>query len=290
VNIATTSPASAIQVAHHRTAPRRTRAIAHRGASHIAPENTLLAYRLAVEFGVDAVEVDARLTRDGRIVLLHDADLARTTNLTGSVERLTHDDLRRCDAGYWFCPEGLPDHPFRGLGLTVPALAELFVMLARVRPTVEVLIEVKRSPRDPAIDSSKRLVERLVAELHGLDAIARCRVSSFDARSIDDVRQLAPDIRTALLVAPGADVHATIDYALTNGHSAVQVHDSAIAAGVAGRHLIEAVHHAGLEIDVWTVNARARMAELHELGVDGIISDDPERLCAVLDAARSVNA
>jgi glycerophosphoryl diester phosphodiesterase len=290
VNIAIASRLPRPRLTDRPATQRATRAIAHRGASNIAPENTLLAYRLAVEFGVDAIEVDARLTRDGVVVLLHDADVSRTTNGTGTVDELLYEELRRCDAGYWFCPEGHPSHPFRGLGITVPTLADLFNMLDRVGPAVEVVVELKNSPFDTGYDPDQCLARRVVSELRERDAIDRCRISSFNAGTIDHVKRLEPALRTAYLATQGADVNAKIAYAVAKGHDAVHAHDSAVAAGAVERRTLEAISQAGLEVAIWTVNERARMAELAALGVDGIITDDPERLCALLDAARSVTA
>src|SRR5918911_658199 len=98
--------------------------LAHRGASALAPENTLEAFRLAVESGAGGLELDVHLTRDGHVVVIHDPTLDRTTNRTGAVSEMTLDELREPDAGHNFSPDG-STLPYRGLNLRIPTLVEV---------------------------------------------------------------------------------------------------------------------------------------------------------------------
>lgn len=109
--------------------PPRPRLFAHRGASEQAPENTLAAFERAVALGASYLETDARLTRDGEVVLLHDADVERTTDGSGRIDELDLAELRRLDAGHRFSPDGGRSFPFRGSGVRVPRLAELLETL-----------------------------------------------------------------------------------------------------------------------------------------------------------------
>ncbi|HUG13728.1 MAG TPA: glycerophosphodiester phosphodiesterase family protein, partial [Thermomicrobiales bacterium] len=153
--------------------------IAHRGASAMAPENTLEAFRVAVEAGADMIETDAHLAHDGSIVLIHDAELGRTTNCAGSVSATGMADLRACDAGYWFAFGETRGHPYRGLGLRVPTLDDAFELLESLGCATLVNVEIKNLPGEIGFDPSERLAATLVDRLRALGAIERVIVSSF---------------------------------------------------------------------------------------------------------------
>src|SRR3712207_1049608 len=120
--------------------------LAHRGASALAPENTIEAFRLAVETGAGGLELDVHMTRDGHIVVIHDATVDRTTNGSGAVSEMTLHDLRGFDAGYHFSPDGGPSRPYRGRSVRVPTLGEVLEEF----PEVAVNIEIKAPT--PGID------------------------------------------------------------------------------------------------------------------------------------------
>src|SRR5918994_6298404 len=113
--------------------------LAHRGASALAPENTIDAFRLAVEAGAGGLELDVHMTRDGHIVVIHDATVDRTTNGSGAVSEMTLAKLRGFDAGHTFSPDGDPTRPYRGKGVRVPTLVEILEEF----PELPVNIEIK---------------------------------------------------------------------------------------------------------------------------------------------------
>lgn len=258
--------------------------IAHRGASAIAPENTLLAFRLAAESGAGMIETDAHLSRDDQVVLIHDADLARTTSCTGSVADLRGTELASCDTGYWFVADDRPQHPFRNLGLGVPTLGDLFSTIDAVNRDMKVNIEIKNAADALDYDPTQRIADRLIDEIRALGVVARVLVSSFNSESIDRIKALDPTVRTAYLCAPWADLHARTAYAVARGHDALHPHHGLLGSLPGARRTVEMVHRAGLEMNVWTVNDPERMRELAAAGVDGIMTDDPERLWKVLNA------
>jgi len=257
--------------------------IAHRGASAIAPENSLIAFRLAAESGADMIETDAHLSRDGHVVLIHDADLAQTTNCSGNVADLSAADLALCNTGYWFANDIHNEHPYRALGLGVPTLANMFDTIDDVNPSMYVNIEIKNLPEEMDYDPTDRLTSRLVGQLRALGVIDRIIVSSFNPESIDRIKALDPSIRTAYLCAPWSDIHARTAYAVARGHDALHPHHSLLGRLPTARNIVAMVHQAGLEMNVWTVNDPERMRELAAAGVDGIMTDDPERLKKVLE-------
>jgi glycerophosphoryl diester phosphodiesterase len=247
----------------------------------MAPENTLLAFRLAIEAGVDALETDARLTADGEIVLLHDADLARTTDGSGFVGQHCLSELRGLDAGHCFVPRHGGGHTFRGLGLGIPTLAELFTLLDRIAPHVTVHVELKHVPYQPEDDPTERLADAVSSWLVERGAVERAVLSSFNAAAIDRVKSRAPHQRTALLATAGADLHAELAHVFAHGHNALHPRHDMIDAYP---DVVSTAHVRGVAVNVWTVNEPARMRTLAALGVDGVMSDDPQRLCATLDA------
>ena len=260
--------------------------IAHRGASAIAPENTLLAFRLAAEAGAEMIETDAHLTRDGEIILMHDADLGRTTNCIGIIGDYCRSDIEACDTGYWFAPDGDKHHPFRGLGLMVPTLRGVFATLGELNPRMHVNVEIKNSPDTLGYDPGHRLASALVSLVREMGVAERTIVSSFNPEAIDRVKELDGGIRTAYLCAPWADVHARLAYAVARGHDALHPHHASMGPVDMARRIVDVVHRAGLSVNVWTVNDPERMRELATAGVDGIMTDDPGRLRAILETIR----
>src|SRR5262245_55459313 len=184
--------------------------VAHRGASARAPENTMEAFRLGIEAGADAIELDVHLTADGQLAVIHDDTLDRTTDRTGAVASLTMDDIREADAGARFTGPGGEGHPFAGTGLRVPALPEVLDWLP---DTAGLVIEIKaRAPADAVVAA--------VAD-HPARADRRLSAISFDEAAIDRVHELDPDLRTGYLVAPGQSIEPALEWAAGRGHTSV---------------------------------------------------------------------
>lgn len=237
--------------------------VAHRGASAVAPENTLAAFREAVRLGAHAVEFDVRRSRDGALVLCHDDTLERTTDvrrvLPGRapwrVADLTLAELRRLDAGVW---RGSPY-----AGERIPTLAEALEML---RPTgAAALVELKSPSDHPATvpDLAEVITRaRMVPD--------RVTVQSFDARAVLELRQRMPAVRAGVLLrrATRSRIREIAGWA-----DVVNVHHQWVGAGT----LAEARAH-GLACFAWTVNQPAALRRMLALGVDGIVTDHPERL------------
>ena len=241
--------------------------IAHRGASAAAPENTLAAVRRAVETGADLVEVDVQRTRDGALVVVHDTTLERTTDaqrvLPGRapwrVADLTFSELRRLDAGSW-----------KGAayaGERIPTLQEVLDAL-RGSP-VALQLELK----------APRLYPGVVTDL--VDVLATATVptvvQSFHIASMKALKTRLPAQRVGLLGSPPVDNLPAL------GSWAAQVnphHWSVDAAYVA------AVHHSGMECLVWTVDRPSAMRRALRLGVDGVITNRPERFARVRRSGR----
>ena len=233
--------------------------IAHRGASGHAPENTFAAFERAVQLGAAFIETDLQLTRDAQFVAIHDAYLDRTTNGRGSVHEYTLAELRELDAGKWF------DREF--MGQRIPTLDEI-LDFARERDVVFYL-EIK-------YNSAWGMHQTLVGELGKPENAARTIVISFDAATLDSLRRLEPAIMTGLLVGNGTG--APVKAALDVGARQLCPHIDLVTP-----ELVERAHRADLQLVTWTVNEAGQMRAAMDVGVDGIMTDLPDRLRAVVE-------
>jgi glycerophosphoryl diester phosphodiesterase len=242
--------------------PHRFLRIAHRGSSGDRPENTLPAFRRAIEVGADMVELDCQLTRDGAVVVIHDETLDRTTSGEGPVAEHTLAEIRSLDAGTWFAPEFA--------GVTVPTLDEAVDVL---RGAAELNLELKGERGAGALE------EACLEILRQHDFLAPTVFSSFSSARMQTVRRMAPAARTAVLLDDDAALEAAL--ALAGEISAEALHPARLLALPA---LISAAHGRGLAVRVWPVNERREAERLVRLGVDGLFSDYPERLEGLADA------
>lgn len=247
----------------------RPRLFGHRGASGVAPENTLPSFAEALSAGADRLELDVHASRDGHVVVFHDPTLDRTTDGSGAVSALSLAELRALDAGYRFCaPDGA--HPFRGRGVRIPTLAELLEAF----PEVPLNIEVKQD--EPAIEAE------VVAVLDRFGARDRVLLTAERAPLMERVRAAAPGAVTGMAAEEVMDFMgrgADPDYAPRG--AALQVPASFGDIVIVTADFVSRAHARGLEVHVWTVNEEAEMERLLDLGVDGIMSDVPALGAAV---------
>lgn len=233
--------------------------VAHRGASREAPENTLAAFRRALEAGAAAVECDVHRTRDGRLVVIHDSTVERTTDGRGPVAAFTFDALRRLDAGRWFA-EAFAGEP-------VPALEEV---LDLVRGRVPLLLEIKNGPVFyDGIEAD------IAAVLRGREMERAVLVMSFDHHAVRAMRAVAQEVATAIiysarLIDAPAAAHAAAADALCPAWNFVT------------GDLVAEAHAAGLGVFPWTVDDEATMRRCLEWGVDGVTSNDVRLLTRVI--------
>lgn len=247
----------------------RAAAIAHRGASHVAPENTLSALRSALAMGADMVEVDVRRTADGALVLMHDETLARTTDVEllfptrapWRVQDLTLDQVRRLDAGAW------KSSTYRGE--PVPTLEEALEVIDRAGSRL--LIEVKEPAGQPGIETDVASLLRARRRPHGRRA-ERVVVQSFDLAAMHRFAWEAPEVPTGVLLqVPRRDLAAVAGWA-----SYVNPHHRLVDA-----RYVDALHAAGMRCLSWTVDSPRGIRRLLRAGVDGVISNRPELVRAV---------
>ena len=229
-------------------------AIAHRGASGYAPENTFAAFRRAIALGAGFIETDLQLSRDARLVAIHDATVNRTTNGQGAVHDMTLAELRRLDAGSWFGSEFA--------GERIPTIEEILEFANK--HDVVFYLEMKPS-------GSWGGEHALISALRESREIARTVVISFDAAILAAVRKIEPTLMTGLLF--DGHIPNPLDKAIEIGARQLAVRGDLVTP----RLLKEARGH-DLQVVCWTVNHPGHMRLLVQAGVDGIISDYPDRL------------
>jgi glycerophosphoryl diester phosphodiesterase len=237
-----------------------TLVVAHRGASTKAPENTIDAYRLAIEEGADAIELDVHLTADGQLAVIHDETLERTTDGSGAVAALTMEQLRGFDAGATFAG-GDGSFPYRGRGLRVPTLPDVIEWLPA---EVGLVIEIKARA---AVDEVVRLL-RPMDDLRG-----RASVISFDEQAIQRCRELDPELTTGLLLVPFDSLERGLVWVTEHGHAAIHPWDGDL--GLDPTPLIREATAYGCQVGCYVVNEPERMLQLAAAGLWGFVTDVP---------------
>jgi len=257
---------------------RPTLHISHRGGALLAPENTLPAFRMAVErYRTQMLELDVHLTRDGEVVVAHDASLDRCTDAQGPLAALSYAELRRVDAGFRFSPDGGHTFPFRGQGVHIPTLSEVL----RAFPGLRINMEMK-----PATPGSEEVLHEVLRKEHALERV--CMGSDQDevgerlvARMPDACHFYPREALTAIVLAlrsgeqPPEDPRYTVlDMPLYFGGMRLVDED-----------FLRTTTRHGKWVNVWTVDDPAEMRRLVSEGVGGIMTDRPDLLRQVLDAS-----
>jgi glycerophosphoryl diester phosphodiesterase len=227
---------------------------AHRGASAHAPENTLAAFKLAVELGADAVELDAKLCGSGEVVVIHDQTVDRTTNGSGRVSKMGLTALKELDAGSFF------DIKFQNE--RIPTLDEVFKAVGK-----RIFINVELTNYNSLRDSLPEVVAGLVKR-HGLED--RVLFSSFNPLALKRMRLLLPEAPLGLLALPGRS-GSWARSRLSTFFPYQALHP---AQTDTNSELVKYVHKQGKRVYVYTVNDPDMMRHLFTLDVDGIFTDD----------------
>jgi len=253
---------------------RRPLVIAHRGGAGLWPENTIYAFEHASELGVDVLELDVRATADGQLVVIHDERVERTTDGAGAVSALALAELKRLDAGFRWTPDGGRTFPLRGRGLSVPTLAEVFERFPQARFNIE------PKQQTPSVVAP---LCRLLRERAMTNSVI---VASFRAAVLDEFRAACPEVATSASTAEATRFLALYKTGLGDSYSppmsALQVPEYAGGVQVLTGGFVAAAHRRGLEVHAWTINDAGDMRRLLGLGVDGIITDYPDRLLELL--------
>jgi glycerophosphoryl diester phosphodiesterase len=238
----------------------RIQVLAHRGASAYAPENTLAAFRLAIEQQADWLEMDVQQTKDGQLVVFHDLRMERTTDGSGALRELTLEQVRQLDAGSWYGP-GFA-------GERVPTFEEV-VALAREQ-NVRIFPEVKDPRLYPGIE------ERVAAVISSYEYEDRTIIQSFDMTSLERMRALNPRLKLAALYTAASPLRGDPP----PGVSVVGPPWEAVTSDPA---LVRDAHASGHQVVVWSVEGAAAVPPLIDARVDGIITSRPDVVRALLE-------
>lgn len=253
--------------------------LAHGGGQHLWPDNTMRAFTGSADIGADVLEVDVHQDADGVFRVIHDSSVDRTTNGSGAVVDLTGVELDALDAGYrWTVTGPSSDEAgtfhYRGQGATVPTLAEVL----SGAPDMAVNIELKQDSEE----AGRLLCSQLRAEGDAL----RVMVASFHSAPMRAFRAACPEVATS-----ATRMEVTVFYVLARARLAAiysppfQALQVPVAQGnltVVTPHVVRAAQARNLRVQVWTINERAEMDRLLELGVDGLITDRPDRALAAM--------
>ena len=229
---------------------------AHRGASAHAPENTVAAFELALAQKADAIELDVKLSADGRAVVIHDSTLDRTTGSHGRVKDASFEKLRALDAGSFFAEK------YRGE--KIPSLEEVFEAVGN-RTFINVELTNYTTPRDSLVETVCMLVKQF-----GLEK--RVMFSSFFASNLSKARAHLPDVPRGLLAFDGWLGAWARSFGFNFGkYQALHPYLKDVTP-----EQIQRVHRLNRRLHVWTVNAAQDMRRLFHWGVDAIFTDDPQ--------------
>lgn len=247
--------------------------IAHKGASGIAPENTMAAFKLALEMGVDMIELDVRNTHDEQIVVFHDPTLDRTTNGTGLVHDYTLAEIKELDAGSWFGDA-------KYAGEKVPTLKEVLDMVAG---RCQVLIEIKHMDHPHYHDFAEKLIDIIHQEKDGYKWII---LQSLETEYLEAAHEYDDHVQTKKLMIGEDSAPLLAFYIETKMHLGRAKEDDRMKALNPEFHTLSTrrvfnMHAKGFQVYTYSPNTREEMVKMLHMGVDGIITDFPQILVQI---------
>jgi glycerophosphoryl diester phosphodiesterase len=252
--------------------------IAHRGGRGHWPENTLYAFRRAAELGVDVLEMDVRGTGDGRLVVFHDAEVDRLTDGHGPVRELDLAEIRALDAGYFWSGDAGASYPFRGKGIGIPTLQEVFEALPNVRMNLEIKEFV------PSLTNS------LCALIRERGMLEKVLVASFEHAAMEGFRVRCPQVATASTAREVRNFYLlqliSLPALFRPRAEAFQVPARLGRVDLVTPAFLREARRLNVRVHVWTANRVEEIERLLSLGVDGIMTDYPEQLMTLLGRRR----
>jgi glycerophosphoryl diester phosphodiesterase len=239
--------------------------IAHRGDKQHAPENTIAAFRNAVEKGADAIEFDVKLSADDRVVVIHDQTVNRTTNGNGKISTLSFSSLRSLDAGEWFSEKFKNER--------IPLLEEVFEEVGE-RIYMNIELTNYNSPGDRLVSEVVKLVKK-----HKMQN--RVLFSSFLGINLQKARRLLPEVFRGLLTFPGILGSWGRMFGWRGDFMSLHPYIGDVTPS-----LINRIHEYGKRVHVWTVNNENDIKKMFDFGVDALFTDDPEKVLQMLGRSK----
>lgn len=254
--------------------------MAHQGGQHLAPASTLEAFKNARDLGVDIIEFDIHMSKDGYLIPIHDPTLDRTTDGTGRINNLTLEEIQSVDAGAKFQDlDG--EYSFRGKGISLPTVEEVFKEIPNMRWNIEI-----KDTNDPEL--YRPIAEKLWSLMEKYELEDKVLVASFDQNIIDTVL----DVSNGKAIVAGGRQEVTkfviLHKLFLNGLyrpsvDAIEIPTKESIINLKDKKVIRGAQKQGMDVHYWTINDRETMKELIELGADGIITDRPDILIELLE-------
>ena len=248
--------------------------IAHQGGDGVWPGETMFAYQHAADLSVDVLEMDIHITADGALILMHDETVDRTTDGTGEIESMTLAQLKELDAAYDWSPDDGATFPYRGQGITVTTLEEVF----KAFPDKHMTIEIKKT--------NASMIKPFCALIREYDMQDKVLVASFYDDKLKEFRAECPEVATS-----SAKNETTVFVLMTKAFLggfyspkfySLQVPEESGGITVLTQGFVRAAHARNLAVEPWTINDEATMRKFIDWGVDGIITDRPDIMMEVL--------
>lgn len=247
---------------------------AHQGGDEVWPGDTLYAFEQSAALGVDVLEMDAHITKDGVLVIIHDESVDRTTNGHGLVEEMTLGEIQQLDAAYWWTQDGGESYPYRGQGITIPTLEEIFQSF----PGYPVNIEIKKT--------AGSIAQPLCDLIRQYDMQDKTMIASFHDDRMAEFRQVCPEVTTS---GSRGEIKnfVILNYAFLGGlysptESALQVPERDSGILIVRPGFLRGAHGRNLQVHIWTPNTPEELQKFINMGVDGIMTDRPDILMDLL--------
>lgn len=244
---------------------KKVMVIAHRGFSGVAPENTIASFKKAIEVNADMIELDVSLSKDNIPVVIHDQTVNRTTNGKGKVSEFTLSELKKLDAGSWFKPEFSEEK--------IPSLEEVIRL---VKDKIMLNIEIKSYSVKKSSEQSG-IEYQVVKLIEKYDIGSQVLISSFSKLAVKRIRELNPDIPVALLH------RFTINKPLIKNYDNIGIYSFNQGKRFFSKKTMNLIHKTGIKLNLYTVNQEREMKKFVKFGVDGIITNYPDKLIQVMD-------
>lgn len=248
--------------------------LAHRGFRGHYPENTMLAFEKAAKLPIDGLEMDIHSSKDGVLVVCHDETVDRTTNGHGRIQDLTLTELQALDAGYQFTADGGQTFPFRGQGVTIPTLEAVFQRF----PDFWINVDIKQ--HQPSV------VRPFCDLIHRYNMADKMCVGSFDNRTVAAFRRACPAVVRVASMNETLRLFVLARLRLGRFYwgkaHALQIPERDKGLHIVTERFVKTAHENNTAVHVWTVNETADMQRLIDIGVDGLITDYPDRALQLL--------
>lgn len=248
---------------------------AHRGSTLLAPENTSMAFDLALGYGADVLEIDVRLNRDSKVIVIHDARVDRTCNGQGAIKDMNMSQLKALDAGWHF--SNLQGEPGRGMGARLSTLDELFEQY----PSARINIDIK--------DNLEEAARAVALSIEAAGAQSRVNVGSFHAQALTHFRRISPEVTTAATRIEVAKLYFGRSLISSIPYKFLQIPVSYLSIPLATQHFLQQAKLKKLSVAYWTINDEATMQRLIGRGANGLVTDRVDIACKLLGKTATSN-